>query len=59
MMKNLMLAMANQSIKQETGMDFTGAFAILAMRLKGKSVNQLIAEIKAQRVEEAKYTEAV
>ncbi len=47
-MQNMILVMAAQEILKATGVDFTGQLTILAYRLKNKTINALIAEIKEQ-----------
>ena len=47
----VMLELAAQEIKEATGLDFLDSpagYSILAMRLKDKSINDLIKEILAQ-----------
>ena len=56
-MNTLMLSLASDLIKTETDLDFSNNLSILEMRLRDKSVNELIAEIKQNKDSELKYTE--
>ena len=57
LIKEIELSIVANEIKNETGLDFSKSLGILAYRLEGKTVNQLIAEIKQQEQDEERYTE--